>query len=62
MKATHFRAQLFQVIDAVLDDGKPIDVELSGRVVELRPKALPPGTKLGRLVARSNVIASAEDD
>jgi hypothetical protein len=60
MKATQFRAQLFRVLAQVLSDGKVLEIELSGRVLEIRPKPLP-GTKLGRLVRRA-IVTSREDD
>lgn len=60
MKATQFRAQLFQVLASVLDEGKVVDIELSGRLVELRAKP-PLGPKLSRLVAR-DPIAIPDDD
>jgi hypothetical protein len=60
MKATVFRAQMYQVLADVLHSGKTVEIELSGRVIELRSKP-EPGSKLGKLVRRS-VIESPSDD
>jgi hypothetical protein len=60
IKATQFRAQLFRVLAAVLEDGQAIEIELSGQILELRPKP-PAGNKLARLVQRA-VTTNPEDD
>jgi hypothetical protein len=60
IKATLFRAQMFKVLAGVLSDGKAVEIELSGRLLELRPK-LQSGTKLGALVQRS-VVTDRDDD
>lgn len=60
LKATEFRARLYKVLKEVLDKGIPVDVELSGRMVEIRPKVLP-GGKLARLVKRGTVYDAEVD-
>ncbi len=60
LKATEFRAHLYEVLNEVLDKGIAVDVELRGRTVEIRPKVLP-GGKLAQLVKRKAVYDPGAD-
>lgn len=55
LNATKLRANLYRVLEQVIDTGVPVDVELHGKHVEIRAK-LEPGGKLARLVRRPNVM------
>lgn len=61
IKATAFRANLYRLLEKVLEEGTPLDVELNGRQVEIRPKILP-GGKFAKLVKRPEVWSKEESD
>jgi hypothetical protein len=57
MNATALRADLYRILERILETGVPVVVELRGRKVEIRPTAPPGKGKLARLVSRPNVLA-----
>ena len=52
--ATKLRSDLYRVIDGVLKNGVPVEVELRGRRVRIVPAE--PRDKLANLVRRTGVI------
>jgi prevent-host-death family protein len=52
--ATKLRADLYRVIDNVIENGVPVEVELRGRKVRIVP--VEPRDKLADLVKRPGVI------
>ncbi|MGB5080229.1 MAG: type II toxin-antitoxin system prevent-host-death family antitoxin [Burkholderiales bacterium] len=54
ISATKLRADLYRVIDDVIDKGVPVEVELRGRKVRIVP--VEPRDKLANLVKRPGVI------
>ena len=60
ISATKLRADLYRVIDRVIDSGTPIEVDLRGRKVRIVPSA--PRDKLANLPKRPGVIVGNPDD
>lgn len=54
LTATKFRADLYRVLQEVIESGTPVDVELRGRTVRVVP-AEPPD-RLANLVKRPGVL------
>ncbi len=60
MNATTLRANLYRVLDRILETGKPVDVIRKGKVIRLVP-AVPTG-KLAGLEPRPDVVVGDPDD
>ena len=60
MKATQLRADLFRVLDRVLETGEEVEIERNGRLLRIAPKKAPRGWD--RLVEREGAIKGDPDD
>lgn len=57
ISATKLRADIYRLIDKVIESGVPVEVELRGKKVRIVP--VEPRDKLANLVKRPGVIADA---
>ena len=63
MTATALRANLYRVLDQVLETGEPVEVERKGRRVRLIPVEAPPAADLlARLQPHPGYIVGDPDD
>ena len=60
LKATTLRAQLYRVLDKVLETGEPVEILRNGKIIRLVPAV--PSSKLARLEARPDAIVGDPDD
>ncbi|MFT4289275.1 type II toxin-antitoxin system Phd/YefM family antitoxin [Nocardioides sp.] len=58
--ATQLRADIFRLLDRVLETGEPLEIKRNGRI--LRVVSTPPESKLSRLVRREGVVNGDPDD
>jgi len=57
--ASDLRANVYRVLDSVLESGVPVEIERKGRVLKIVPEAR--ASKLSRLVKRPYLRGDAED-
>ena len=60
MTASELRAQIFKILDQVIETGVPVEIERKGHIVRLVPDN--PQPKLARLVRRDDFIHGDPDD
>lgn len=60
LTASRLRADIYQVLDLVLESGVPAEIERKGRVLRIVPDAMP--SRLERLVERPTFIKGDPDD
>ncbi|MEQ1500575.1 MAG: type II toxin-antitoxin system Phd/YefM family antitoxin [Myxococcota bacterium] len=60
MKASELRADIYRVLDRVLETGIPVEIERNGRV--LRIVAEPLGSRLDRLVPHPDAVVGDLDE
>ncbi len=58
LSATHLKQNLFQVLDAVLNNKQPIEVERNGRILKIMPAQ--PFSKLDNLEAHDTIVGNPE--
>jgi hypothetical protein len=58
--ASKLRADIYRLLDEVLETGQVLEVERKGRVLEIAPKDA--GSRLARLPQRQDFIAGDPDD
>lgn len=57
--ASDLRANVYRVLDTVLESGVPVEIERRGRVLKIVPEAATP--KLSRLIQRPYLRGDIED-
>jgi hypothetical protein len=57
---TQLRSNLYRLVDRVLADGTPLEIERNGRLLTISPA--PPTSKFDALAARPDVIAGDPED
>jgi hypothetical protein len=57
--ASELRADVYRVLDSVLETGKPVEIERKGRVLKIVVE--PPRSKLSSLVKRPYLRGAPED-
>lgn len=60
ISASELRADVYNILDRVLESGEPVEIERKGRIVRLVPDARP--SKLSRLVRRPGVVVGDPED
>jgi antitoxin (DNA-binding transcriptional repressor) of toxin-antitoxin stability system len=60
MTASQLRADIYRLLDQVLERGEPIEIERHGQT--LRISAVEPQSRRARLIARPDVITGDPDD
>jgi hypothetical protein len=60
LTASQLRADVYRVLDRVLESGIPAEIERKGRVLRIVPEAMP--SRLTRLVERPTFIKGDPDD
>ena len=60
LTASQLRADVYRVLDRVLESGVPAEIERKGRVLRIVPEAMP--SRLTRLVERPTFIKGRPDD
>lgn len=60
MKAAQLRAELFRVLDRVLETGEEVEIERNGRLLRIAPKKAP--SAWDRLVERPYAVKGNPDD
>lgn len=60
IRATRLRAQLYRVLDKVLETGEPVEIERRGKILRIVPAS--PPRKLDSLVERPEYIKGDPDD
>jgi len=60
LTASQLRADVYRVLDRVLESGVPAEIERRGRVLRIVPEAMP--TRLARLIERPTFIKGDPDD
>jgi prevent-host-death family protein len=60
LTASQLRADIYNLLDSVIETGTPIEVARKGHVVVITPKE--PPSKLSRLVRRDDFIVGSPDD
>lgn len=58
--ASKLRANVYRLLDEVLETGRPITVRRKGRMLRIAPE-LPAGSKLARLTPRPCIKGDPED-
>lgn len=58
--ASELRANLYRILDQVLETGVPVEIRRKGGVVRIVPAS--PPSKLARLVKRKGIIVGDPDD
>ena len=59
LRASALRANLYRILDEILETGVPVDIERKGRL--LRIAALEPPSKLANLKPRDLIVGDPED-
>jgi hypothetical protein len=60
MTPSKLRADLYRVLDQVLETGQPVEIERRGRILKIVPEK--PRSKLERLVKRpTHIVGDPED-
>jgi antitoxin (DNA-binding transcriptional repressor) of toxin-antitoxin stability system len=57
---SELRANIYRMLDAILETGVPLEVERNGRVLRIVP--VDPPTKLSRLVGHPDAIVGDPED
>jgi hypothetical protein len=57
--ASELRADVYRVLDSVLETGLPVEIERKGRVLKIVEET--PGSKLSKLVKRAYLHGEPED-
>ena len=60
LTASQLRADVYRVLDRVLESGIPAEIERKGRVLRIVPEAMP--SRLARLVERPTFIKGDPND
>jgi hypothetical protein len=60
LTASQLRADVYRVLDRVLESGIPAEIERKGRVLRIVPDAMP--SRLARLIERPTFITGDPDD
>jgi antitoxin (DNA-binding transcriptional repressor) of toxin-antitoxin stability system len=60
LTASQLRADVYRVLDRVLESGVPAEIKRKGRVLRIVPETLP--SRLSRLVTRPTFIKGDPDD
>lgn len=60
ISASKLRADIYRLLDEVLETGQALEIERRGRVLEIVPKE--PGPRLDRLQRRADFIVGDPDD
>lgn len=58
--ASRLRANIFKMLDAIIETGIPLDVERKGKLLRIVP--LKPESKLKRIIRRKGVIKGDPND
>jgi len=58
--ASKLRADIYRLLDEVLETGQVLEIERKGRVLEIAPKEA--GSRLARLPRRQDFISGDPDD
>lgn len=60
LTASSLRADIYRLLDEVLETGQPLEIERKGRVVVIAPKEL--GSRLDRLPRQADFIVGDPED
>ena len=60
VSASELRANIYRLLDEVLESGVPLEIERRGRTLRVTPAA--PRTKLGNLPGNSSYLVGDPDD
>ena len=58
--ASHLRADVYNLLDRVLESGEPLEIERSGQILRIVPDR--PRNWMDRLVVRDGVVNGDPDD
>lgn len=59
IKASNLRADIFHLLDNVLESGRPLEIERKGRVLQIIPKVKT--SRLKRLAKHNCIICNPDD-
>lgn len=62
LTASKLRANVYRLLDEVLETGKPLEIERRGKVLVIAPKAQAKGSKLDNLPRREGFIVGDPDE
>lgn len=62
MTASALRANVYRILDEVLDTGEPVEIERGGRLLRIVPVESTPGSKLDRLRPIKGLIVGDPED
>lgn len=65
ISVTQLRANIYKIVDEIIETGQPIDIEREGmtlRIIPLQHARLVKANKLERLIQRREVMTSSPED
>jgi hypothetical protein len=62
LTASKLRANVYRLLDEVLETGKPLEIERNGKVLVIAPKVQTRGSKLDSLPRREGAIIGDPDE
>lgn len=62
LTASKLRANIYRLLDEVLETGKPLEIDRKGRLLVISPKEERQGSKLDRLPRREGFIVGDPDE
>jgi hypothetical protein len=62
LSASKLRANVYRLLDEVLETGKPLEIERNGRTLVIAPKEATKGSKLDNIPTRPGAIIGDPDE